>query len=107
MLWHSQEIDTNIRSKERMIGSMHVKHGLDELVGKVNYIRRQKGFWINNFKKVSEQEIKELEKERPTTRVLAVHTMNGCNLSCKGCNHNSSLLGIKSGLDIDQLLIDL
>ena len=107
MLWHGQEIDTDIKQKEKMMGAMRIKHGLDELMYKVNYIRKQKGFWISNFKKVTDEEIKILENQRPTTRVLAVHTMNGCNLSCKGCNHNSSLLGVKSGLDIDQLLIDL
>ena len=107
MLWHGQEIDTDIGLKERKLGSMFVKHGLDELIYKVNYIRRQRGFWINNFKEDDEKEIKRLQKIRPTTKLLAVHTMNGCNLSCKGCNHNSSLLSPKSGLDIDDLLINL
>ena len=57
-------------------------------------------FYKENFGSVS-------TSDKPTFRAVNVHAHNGCNLACKGCNHNSSLLGVKSGLDIDQLLIDL
>jgi len=93
--------------KELKIASAFIHDGLDELADKVKYIRSLKGFWIDNFKSVSEEEIKKLEKIRPTTRILCLHTMNGCNLSCKGCNHNSSLLSTKSVVDIDELLVDV
>ena len=93
--------------KELKIASAFVTDGLEELYDKVKYIRSVKGFWIDNFKDVSEKEIEELQKIRPTTRILCLHTMNGCNLSCKGCNHNSSLLSTKSVVDIDELLEDV
>jgi len=78
-----------------------------DLKAKVEYVRNLKGFWVDNFKQVTPEQIVELEKERPTTRLLSIHTMNGCNLSCRGCNHNSSLLSGKSSVDIDQLIEDI
>jgi len=78
-----------------------------DLKAKVEYVRNLKGFWVDNLKKVTPEQIVELEKERPTTRLLSIHTMNGCNLSCRGCNHNSSLLSGKSSVDIDQLIEDI
>jgi MoaA/NifB/PqqE/SkfB family radical SAM enzyme len=78
-----------------------------ELKAKVEYIRKLNGFCVDNFKKVTAEEIQQLEKQRPTTRMLSIHTINGCNLSCRGCNHNSSLLSAKSSVDIDQLIEDI
>ena len=93
--------------KELKIASAFITDGLEELYDKVKYIRGLRGFWIDNFKSVTDEEIKELQKIRPTTRILCLHTMHGCNLSCKGCNHNSSLLSTKSVVDIDELLRDV
>jgi len=90
------EIKSNL-SKERLL----------EVSKSVDFVREQKGFWITNFKQVTPEEIKSLEAERPTTRLLSIHVINGCNLACRACNHNSSLLGIKSGVDIDALIEDI
>ena len=73
----------------------------------VDFVRSQKGFWTTNFKQVTPEEIASLEAERPTTRLLSIHVINGCNLACRACNHNSSLLGVKSGVDIDALMEDI
>jgi len=78
-----------------------------ELKAKVDYIRGLRGFLIDNFKEVTPEQIAALENQRPTTRMLSIHTINGCNLSCRGCNHNSSLLSAKSTVDIDQLIQDI
>ena len=79
----------------------------EELLSKVSYIRSLFGFHIDNFKHVSEEDILEMKKVRPTTRMLSVHVINGCNLSCRGCNHNSTLLSGKSKVDIDQVIDSL
>lgn len=78
-----------------------------EVSKSVDYVRDQRGFWISNFKQVTPEEIASLEAERPTTRLLSIHVINGCNLACRACNHNSSLLGVKSGVDIDALIDDI
>jgi len=80
---------------------------LREVSESVDFVRQQKGFWITNFKQVTPEEIASLEAERPTTRLLSIHVINGCNLACRACNHNSSLLGVKSGVDIDALMEDI
>ena len=38
---------------------------------------------------------------------LNVHTHNGCNLKCSGCNHHSQLFSPKATIDVKQLLLDL
>jgi len=94
--------------KERKVASAClVDVNIDELSNKVKFIRGLKGFWIDNFKNVTPEQIEEWNKERPTTRLLSIHTINGCNLACRGCNHNSSLLSPKSTVDIDQVLHDI
>ena len=47
------------------------------------------------------------ESDKPTFRTVNVHAHNGCNLACKGCNHNSSVLAPGSGILVDQMLDDL
>lgn len=74
---------------------------------KVEYIRTLDGFWKDNFKPIPQEDMERYEKERPMTRLLSIHTINGCNLSCRGCNHNSSLLSAKSTVDIDQVIRDI
>jgi len=94
--------------KERKLAKACLReYNIDSLSNKVEYIRELKGFWTDNFQQVSEEEIKRLEKRRPTTRLLSIHTINGCNLACRACNHNSSLLSASSKIDIDQLLLDI
>ena len=94
--------------KERKIAEACLTdRDIHEVATKISYIRSLKGFRIDNFQQVSEQGIKKLEEERPTTRMLSIHTINGCNLACRACNHNSSLLSTKSTVDIDQVLHDM
>lgn len=94
--------------KERKLAKACLReYNVDSLAEKIKYIRSLKGFWTDNFQHVSEEEIKRLEKRRPTTRLLSIHTINGCNLACRACNHNSSLLSANSKIDIDQLLVYL
>ena len=45
--------------------------------------------------------------DKPTFRAVNVHAHNGCNLACRGCNHNSSVLAPGSSIDVDQMLFDL
>ena len=45
--------------------------------------------------------------DKPTFRTVNVHAHNGCNLACKGCNHNSSVLGVGSSVNVDQMINDL
>ena len=80
---------------------------LKEIYRKASAIRRLRGFWVTNFKQTTDEEVAALERERPTTRLLSIHVINGCNLACRACNHNSSLLSIDSKVDIDQLLQDI
>jgi len=47
------------------------------------------------------------ESDKPVFRTVNVHAHNGCNLACKGCNHNSSVLAPGSGILVDQMLDDL
>ena len=83
--------------KERKLAKACLRDcNVDSLSKKVEYIRSLKGFWTDNFQHVSDEEIKRLEKRRPTTRLLSIHTINGCNLACRACNHNSSLLSASS-----------
>ena len=48
-------------------------------------------FYKENFGSVS-------TSDKPTFRAVNVHAHNGCNLACKGCNHNSSVLGVGSSV---------
>lgn len=45
--------------------------------------------------------------DKPTFRMLSVHSHNGCNMACRGCNHHSGVLAPGSSLPIDSLLRDL
>ena len=94
--------------KEKKLAAACLKdHDINELSRKVDYIRSLRGFWVDNFKSITKEELSSLEKERPTTRLLSIHTINGCNLACRACNHNSSLLSANSTVNIDQLLEDI
>lgn len=65
--------------------------------------RRQfKKYYTENF----QPEPKETSN-KPTFRMLSVHSHNGCNMACRGCNHHSSVLSPGSSLSIDSLLRDL
>ena len=57
-------------------------------------------FYKENFGSVS-------TSDKPTFRAVNVHAHNGCNLACKGCNHNSSVLAVGSSVNVDQMLNDL
>ena len=57
-------------------------------------------FYRENFGSVS-------TSDKPTFRAVNVHAHNGCNLACKGCNHNSSVLAPGSSVDADKMLSDL
>ena len=99
-----------MKIKEWTFGKIHnqlPEERLREVAVSVDYVREQRGFWISNFRKCTPEEIVELEKERPTTRLLSIHVINGCNLACRACNHNSSLLGVNSRVDIDALKEDI
>ena len=75
--------------KEKKLAAACLKdHDINELSRKVKYIRSLKGFWTDNFKSITKEELASLERERPTTRLLSIHTINGCNLACRACNHN-------------------
>ena len=39
--------------------------------------------------------------------MLSIHSHNGCNMACRGCNHHSGLLAPGSSLPIDDLLRDI
>ena len=52
---------------------------LKEIYRKASAVRRLRGFWITNFKQTTDEEVAELERERPTTRLLSIHVINGCN----------------------------
>ena len=94
--------------KEKKLAAACLKdYDINELSRKVDYIRSLRGFWVDNFKSITKEELSSLEKERPTTRLLSIHTINGCNLACRACNHNSSLLSANSTVNIDQLLEDI
>lgn len=45
--------------------------------------------------------------DKPTFRAVNVHAHNGCNLACRGCNHNSSVIAPGSSINVDQMLSDL
>ena len=45
--------------------------------------------------------------DKPTFRMLSIHSHNGCNMACRGCNHHSGLLAPGSSLPIDDLLRDI
>lgn len=84
-----------------------LKLSSEDFKSKVLYIRNLPGWHIDNFKNISQEEIFEMKKIKPTTRMLSVHVINGCNLACRGCNHNSSLLAGNSRVDIDQVIDSL
>ena len=39
--------------------------------------------------------------------MLSIHSHNGCNMACRGCNHHSGVLAPGSSLPIDDLLRDI
>ena len=45
--------------------------------------------------------------DKPTFRMLSIHSHNGCNMACRGCNHHSGVLAPGSSLPIDNLLRDI
>ena len=44
--------------------------------------------------------------DKPGFRGVNIHVHNGCNLACRGCNHNSQVLAPGSAVDIDQMISD-
>jgi organic radical activating enzyme len=69
-------------------------------------LRQFESFYHENFQPEPE-DLESRSKEKPTFRMLSIHSHNGCNLACKGCNHHSGVLAPGSGLSIDSLLQDL
>ena len=63
-------------------------------------------YYHENFQPQPE-DVYERSLKKPTFRMLSIHSHNGCNLACKGCNHNSGVLSPGSSLSIDSLLKDL
>ncbi len=49
----------------------------------------------------------ELYLNKPTFRVLNIHAHNGCNLACKGCDHNSPYLAPGSSVNVDMMIKDI
>ena len=49
----------------------------------------------------------QLYLEKPTIRVLNIHAHNGCNLACRGCNHNSPFLAPGSSVSVDMMIKDI
>jgi len=65
--------------------------------------RRQfKKYYTENFQPKPTESF-----DKPTFRMLSVHSHNGCNMACRGCNHHSGVLAPGSSLSIDSLLRDL
>mgnify|MGYP003147542825 FL=1 len=65
--------------------------------------RRQfKRYYHENF-----QPEPQIKSDKPTFRMLSIHSHNGCNMACKGCNHHSGVLSPGSSLPIDNLLRDI
>ena len=65
-----------MKIKEWTFGKIHnqlPEERLREVAVSVDYVREQRGFWISNFRQCTPEEIVELEKERPTTRLLSKH----------------------------------
>jgi len=50
---------------------------------------------------------KKTTSDKPTFRTLNIHAHNGCNLACRGCNHNSNVLSPGSGINVDQMISDM
>ena len=74
--------------------------------------RDKKHIWSprRQFKKYYKENFQPEPQEtydKPTFRMLSVHSHNGCNMACRGCNHHSGVLSPGSGLSIDSLLRDL
>ena len=63
-------------------------------------------YYHENFQPQPE-DVYQQSLEKPTFRMLSIHSHNGCNLACKGCNHHSGVLAPGSKLSIDSLLKDL
>ena len=49
----------------------------------------------------------QIKSDKPTFRMLSIHSHNGCNMACRGCNHHSGVLAPGSSLPIDDLLRDI
>ena len=65
--------------------------------------RRQfKKYYHENF-----QPEPQIKSDKPTFRMLSIHSHNGCNMACRGCNHHSGVLAPGSSLPIDDLLRDI
>lgn len=68
--------------------------------------RKFKEYYTENFQPVPDN-LFDRYKIKPTFRMLSIHSHNGCNLACRGCNHHSGVLAPGSSLSIDNLLKDL
>ena len=65
--------------------------------------RRQfKKYYHENF-----QPEPQIKSDKPSFRMLSIHSHNGCNMACRGCNHHSGVLAPGSSLPIDDLLRDI
>jgi organic radical activating enzyme len=69
-------------------------------------LREFQKYYKENFQPIPDN-LYQLHQEKPTFRMLSIHSHNGCNLACRGCNHHSGVLSPGSGLSIDSLLKDL
>jgi len=64
--------------------------------------REFKKYYHENF-----QPEPQIKSDKPTFRMLSIHSHNGCNMACRGCNHHSGVLAPGSSLPIDDLLRDI
>jgi hypothetical protein len=71
-----------------------------------NKNRRYREYYTENFQLIP-KDLFETSQKIPTFRMLSIHSHNGCNLACRGCNHHSGVLAPGSSLSIDALLNDL
>lgn len=69
-------------------------------------LRKFQKYYKENYQPIPNN-IDQLRQEKPTFRILNIHSHNGCNLACRGCNHHSSVLSPGSSLSIDSLMKDL
>ena len=81
---------------------------LEKTNPRVENWRSRNKTWTGLYKKksVSSQpdNLYELYLNKPTFRVLNIHAHNGCNLACRGCNHNSPFLAPGSFVNVDMMI---
>lgn len=94
-------------SKEEFEGAVH---DLNRKVYPYKHVwdknRKYRKYYTENFQPIPDN-LYEKHQQKPTFRMLSIHTHNGCNLACRGCNHHSGVLSPGSSLSIDLLLKDL